>query len=100
MATVLGGGWQIRIEQKTVVTLYRNGVVIIDTDGRPKEFASYEEAQHVAEHWDEAVGSSPILEDIVARALQMGHLGLVSRMESTNMARAAVGLPPIQEGEA
>jgi hypothetical protein len=49
----IGDGWEVRIEQRTVVTLYHDGQVIVDCDGRPYEYSSTEEARHVATHWDD-----------------------------------------------
>lgn len=42
--------WQIKRE--TVYRLYMDGKPITDADGRPQDYASEEEAQHVAANWD------------------------------------------------
>lgn len=45
--------FEVRTETVTVVHLYRNGEVIVDEHGKPREFGSPDEALHVSMHWDD-----------------------------------------------
>lgn len=45
--------WTITEEQKTVIHLYQDDMLILNGSGKPFEFDSREHAEHVAAHWEE-----------------------------------------------
>lgn len=48
-----GDGWEVRVEERPVVRLYKDGLPVVDERGRPHEYASVEEAREVALRWEQ-----------------------------------------------
>ena len=48
----MSGEWEVRTETVTLVHLYRNGEVIRSTLGRPIDFLTVDNAEHVAAFWN------------------------------------------------
>lgn len=59
--TDIDGEFSTRTETRTVVHLYRNGVIVRTTDGKPAEYATVAEATHVARNWH-VYGSRPLMD--------------------------------------